>query len=147
MRNSMKVEMEVLGGMIGANSTAAVSFNDREAAGDLLQGLSAQPAIRIGRIHLPNGEVFAEYRRLDVPEETAADPGEHRTAFEGGRLVLHRSIALDGQPIGSIYLESDLRDLENGGPTPPSSHWQCWLYPASPRFSWPAASSASSPIP
>ena len=64
MRNSMKVEMEVLGGVIGANSTAAVSFQRPGwRAADLLQGLSAQPAIRIGRIHLPNGQVFASYRR------------------------------------------------------------------------------------
>src|SRR2546427_456327 len=53
--------------------------------------------------------------RALTPKQTAGphhvDRGALRTEFESGRLILHRSISLNGQPLGSIYLESDLREL------------------------------------
>ncbi len=113
VRADMKGDIEVLAEMAGANSAAALSFNDPTAASELLQSLKAQPAIMAGSIYLPDGKLLAAYLRPDVSETSLpANPGAHRSAFEGGHLIVFQPVSLGGQAIGSIYLESDLRALD-----------------------------------
>jgi signal transduction histidine kinase/CheY-like chemotaxis protein len=112
MRNSMKGELELLARMIGQNSTAALSFNDHASAQELLQGLKTQPSLERGFLYLPDGKVFATYRRAEGSDSPSpGTPGAYRTSFENERLVVFQPIVLDEQPVGSIYLESDLGEL------------------------------------
>ena len=63
LRNSMKTAAGILAEMIGENSTAALSFNDRIGAAELLQGLRAQPSITAACIYSADGQIFASYTR------------------------------------------------------------------------------------
>ena len=63
MRSAMRGELELLARMIGQNSTAALSFNDPQAARELLQGLKTQPAVVSAFLYAADHQVFAGYFR------------------------------------------------------------------------------------
>jgi signal transduction histidine kinase/CheY-like chemotaxis protein len=112
-RGAMKGELELLARMIGQNSTAALSFNDHESAQELLQGLGAQPTLLAGFLYSADGKAFAGYLRPGTVETPPPVPRVYRTAFEPGRLTVFQPVMLEGQLLGSIYLESDLRVLHD----------------------------------
>ena len=113
LRGSMKAELQMLAGMIGENSTAALSFGDPDAALELLQGLKAQPSVMAAAIYSANGLVFASYARATGSETIPAGAGADRGAFENGRLIVVHSVVLHGQPLGRVYLSSDLAEMRN----------------------------------
>ena len=62
-RDSMRNDLAVLAEIFSANSTAALSFNDRPAAEELLSTLSAKRHITAAFIHSADGKQFASYHR------------------------------------------------------------------------------------
>jgi two-component system, sensor histidine kinase len=115
MRDSIRSATETLALVIAENSTAAISFNDPRDGGELLQGLKAQPSIDRAYIYSPRGTVFASYQRHQgsQPSIPPPPPRTDRSWFADGKLHVFRTIYLEGQPIGDIYLESDLRELHS----------------------------------
>ncbi len=113
MRHSVRTNAEIMAQVLGENSTAALSFNDAQAAGEMLQALKAQRAIAGACIYSARGAVFATYRRADLrrPFVPPPLPRSDRAWFQNGKLLTFRTIYLEGQPIGVIYLESDLAVL------------------------------------
>ncbi|MGH9470340.1 MAG: response regulator [Terriglobia bacterium] len=114
LRNSMENDLQTLGEIIGLNSTAALTFGDQKAASELLDSLRAKQYIVTACIYSASGAPFACYRRADAPS-TFVPPAVQpdATRFEPGRLVLFRRIMLGGQPIGAVYLQSDLSPIQN----------------------------------
>ena len=112
LQRSMKEEMEILVETICENSTAALSFNDPKSATALLESLAVKPSINQALIYT-NGRVFARYYAQEPPPPIPPEPGNPRSIIENNHLVVERSIVLDGQPIGSLYVQSDLRDLHD----------------------------------
>jgi signal transduction histidine kinase len=100
--------------MIGYNSTVALSFDNRKDATEILGALSAVKNIVQAVIYTKDGTVFATYHRsgerdLVLPP---APSGEAHT-FDFNGLYLFRPILLNGERLGSIYLQSDLHELYN----------------------------------
>jgi signal transduction histidine kinase/CheY-like chemotaxis protein len=111
LRTSMKAGLRTLAGMIGENSTAALSFGDPISAGELLQGLKAQPSVMASAIYSADGVVFAHYARTAGSESVPGSAGADRCAFENGRLIVVHSVVLDGQALGRVYISSDLAEM------------------------------------
>jgi signal transduction histidine kinase/DNA-binding response OmpR family regulator len=112
MRRSMRNDLATVAGIVGANSAAALSFEDSRTAAELLSGLRAKRSIEIAALYLPNGSALAAYHRpgsapVPIP---LLEPDDSR--FENGRLRLFQRIVFRGQTIGAIYLESDLTEAE-----------------------------------
>src|ERR1035438_10324450 len=107
-RSDMRNDLGVLAEMSGSNSTAALSFNDRQAAGELLSGFRVKRHIVSAILYSADGTIFAAYRR--DPDSSGPAPPLRRDGswFENGRLVLFKQVTLRGQPIGTVYLASDL---------------------------------------
>jgi hypothetical protein len=108
-RSVMENDLSTLADLIGSNSTAALTFNDPGAAKEILQGPRAQPHIVSACIYVGDGGVFTTYRREDGQQDFSP-PAVQPTGieFRVDRLLLFHRIALDGQMIGTVYLESDL---------------------------------------
>jgi PAS domain S-box-containing protein len=109
MRRTMARELSTLAGIIADNSTAALSFRDTKAAEETLATLDAKQQIVAAALYGPNGAIFARYLRpgafpADVPE--APEAAGYR--FEPGKLVLFAPVLMDRDPIGTVYLMSDL---------------------------------------
>ena len=112
VRGAMKSRLQLLAEMIAVNSTATLSFHDAGSARELLQGLRAQPAVIAAALYSGDREVIASYERpgavrAELPARVLAD----QCVFEGDRLVVFRSVVLEGQVLGTVYLASDLEEL------------------------------------
>jgi TMAO reductase system sensor TorS len=112
VRGAMKSRLQLLAEMIAVNSTAALSFHDAGGARELLQGLRTQPAVIAAALYLGDREVFASYQRAGaVPTEFPSRVRPDQCAFEGDRLVVFRSVVMEGQVVGTVFLASDLEEL------------------------------------
>jgi signal transduction histidine kinase/ActR/RegA family two-component response regulator len=111
-RASLKMGLGLLAGTIAENSTAALCFDDAKSAGSLLAGLKAQPAIVRTIIYTSRWTVLATYARPGASSQPPDRLGTYRAAFENGILAIHRPVTLEGQLVGSIYLEADLREVQ-----------------------------------
>ncbi|HTA67587.1 MAG TPA: SpoIIE family protein phosphatase [Bryobacteraceae bacterium] len=110
-RRDMRNDLDVLAEMVGANSTAAVTFGDRRAAEELLSGLKAKKHIVTAVIYAEDGKPFASYRRKADTHTPLPVLRSSMSRFEEDRLIVYRDIKLANQIAGVIYLESDLGQL------------------------------------
>ncbi len=109
-RESMRNDLDVLAEIFSANSTAALSFNDRPAAEELLATLEAKHHITSAFLYQPDGKVFAGYLRKGAAARVAP-PQIDGTRLENDRLIAFKGVWLKGQKIGVVCLESDLEEL------------------------------------
>jgi signal transduction histidine kinase/DNA-binding response OmpR family regulator len=109
---SMENDLGILTDIFVRNSTAPLTFDDPKAAYELLLGLTAKPSIASAVIYSPGGRVFASYQRSDVKGGFPAPHLQSSAIWQDGdRLKVFKPILMDQQPIGSIYIESDLSAL------------------------------------
>ncbi len=98
--------------MLADNSIGALSFDDPKDATEVLESLQAKTPIVSAVIYQNDGRVFATYHRdklnLDAPLPESQADGPR---FERGRLIIFQRMILNGQHIGTIYLQSDLSEL------------------------------------
>jgi signal transduction histidine kinase/ActR/RegA family two-component response regulator len=112
-RQTMVRDLFTQAEIIGNQSTAALTYDDKNNAGDILRALNAKKNIVAAGLYKQNGELFASYF---VPERNNSQPmplraGPDGWRFSGDFLVLFRPIKMNGESIGTIYLKSDLTEL------------------------------------
>ena len=100
--------------MLGSNCTAALTFNDPNSAKEILGALRARPHVIRAYIYDSTGKVFAAYHR-DPSRESAPPPleQENGSRVAGGMMIISQSVQLNGEPMGTIYLEANLTDLRD----------------------------------
>jgi signal transduction histidine kinase/ActR/RegA family two-component response regulator len=104
--NNLMVQAQI----IGSNSTAALIFNDRRAAEEILSALKAAPEITHAAIYTSNNSIFAGYRRPDV--KTALSPDlspEENLHFGSDHVDFFHNITLNGKKIGTLYIRAELK--------------------------------------
>jgi PAS domain S-box-containing protein len=108
-RQMLKRNTQVMADIIGANSSAALSFNDKSAAKETLAALRAEPYVLSACLYNQSGEIFATYYRegvMEIAPPTVRDAGAN---FEAATLNLFHNITFDGEVIGTVFIQSDLR--------------------------------------
>lgn len=114
-RRALVQELSTTAEIIGANSTAAIVFDDGPAAAEILSALKTKPNVLGAKIVTPDGIVLAEYigprgdgvTSIALPAlDPESDRGEAR--FFDTHVEISRAIVLDGQTIGFLRLVSDL---------------------------------------
>ncbi len=114
LRESKLADLHVLAEIIAGNTNAALSFNDAKSAGDTLKILTVKPHLRAACIYDAKGDQFARFTNsaasgVSIPTVAQAE-GER---FEQNRLIIFHRIVLDGQTLGTVYLDSDLQELND----------------------------------
>jgi hypothetical protein len=115
-RDIMVRQLSAQAEIVGANSVSALLFNDPRAAAETLAALRAQPHIISAGIYTPDGRAFATYVRGQtgqtpaLPEHLVALEDGHR--FEADHLLLLRRIVSDAQPIGTVYIQTGLQEMQ-----------------------------------
>jgi len=100
--------------MVGSNSTAALSFGDSKSAQEVLSALQAKKNVIHASIYDKDGKVFAKYSRDALLGPFSPPPAQIRApAIVGRSMVLFQPITLNGETIGTIFLEADLADLSS----------------------------------
>ena len=111
---SMVTELITTARMTGANSSAALSFDDPESATQTLHSFSANPHVIAAFIYDKDGQIFARYDRPGAKGPVAVPSVEHATHhFANEALELFQDITLSGEKIGTLYIRHDLTELAN----------------------------------
>jgi signal transduction histidine kinase/DNA-binding response OmpR family regulator len=109
LRNGMRNDLQVLAEIFASNSTAALSFRDQKSAEELLSGLKAKRHIVRALLYSADGKPFASYaRERGAKSSTAPSVRPDGSWFGADTLMVYRSVVLDHQTVGSMYLESDM---------------------------------------
>ena len=114
LRHSIADHLDSLADITGANVAAALTYNDPKSAELVLQTLHAEPNIVRARIYDSRGRVFASYRRvLTTPFAPLPDlPPARGEQSEPHHVTECAAIMFDGEEIGSVYLVSDLQEIQ-----------------------------------
>ncbi len=110
-RRHMVEGLTVHAEMLADNCTGSLSFNDPQDAEEVLNSLRAEPPIEFACVYNDNGTLFAKYQRNDFRLDTPPEPEQDGYRFGNGRLVMFKQIILNNQPIGTVYVQSDLSKL------------------------------------
>jgi signal transduction histidine kinase/DNA-binding response OmpR family regulator len=113
-RQSAWDDLETLAHILSDNSPGALSYSDTRVAIKLLSALHEKPTIVSAFLYSASGGVVAAYHRdFENSNQPPPEPDKKGSWFEAGRLKLFRDITLDHTTIGTIYLESDLQDVQS----------------------------------
>jgi len=97
--------------IIGYNSAGAMEFKDEPAATATLSALTAKEDIVTAVLYKPDGKIFAHYIRgkTAVPAFLPSRLEGNGNRFEGGYLEVFHDVTLNGERLGTLFLQSDMR--------------------------------------
>jgi len=104
-------ELQILAEIIGNNSTAAISFNDKETGREILSSLKAKTHI-ISAFILVNGMPMAGYFRDKIGSFHPVLQAQG-DLFLKNLLVVSHDINFKNKKLGSVYIESDLGEIHS----------------------------------
>jgi len=114
LKGDLKENISTLASIIGANSTAAILFDDADAAEETLQTLDAEPHIYSAKIFTPEGKLFAEFQRYQsssketINIEKFYENKDFSFRFEKDYLFLSNKIFLEKEWIGTVLIQAEL---------------------------------------
>ena len=112
-RKALVHDLTSLCDVLGYNNLAALRFQDKTAAETTLASMQAKPNIVAASLYTPDGKLFATWsHNADHPVKDAASLSEGHV-FEAGSLRMFLPVMHDGEKIGYVCLESDLREITN----------------------------------
>ncbi len=111
-RQTMTRDLSTLAEIIGNQSTAALTYGDKDAAREILAALSAKKHVVAAALYDKDGRLVASYSGaggsvVSFPNQ----PEPEASRFENSALVLFHEIRLDGDFVGTVYLKSDLQEI------------------------------------
>jgi len=114
-RTSEVTRLEVLAKVLAANSTAAIVFGDSNAASEVLNALAVESNISQALIQTPDGRIFVRYKSNPaLPDSDALQKVMNEPhLIQGNTLYLRQPIALHGSNLGTLYIESDLVNIQS----------------------------------
>jgi len=112
-RRTMSQDLATLGDVIADNCTAALTFGDNDAAQGVLGSLRAQKHVISACVYGADDKPFASYRREAGTDEPWPEKAR-KDSYEQARrwLGVFRPIVLDHETIGTVYIRSDLLQVE-----------------------------------
>jgi hypothetical protein len=116
-RSNLVRSLSIQAQIVGANSASALLFNDATSALNTLSALKAASNVLSGGIYTLAGEPLAVYRRdaggytSPLPPMPAGQTEQHW--FADKELKLIRSVVFQGKLIGTVYIRSDLQEIND----------------------------------
>jgi len=106
-------DIQTLAEVIGSNSTGALEFKDTGTGKEVLQALRFERHVTEAGIYDRKGALFARYLAPGVQWQALALPQKTDASyFPPHMLVVFRDILLKGERIGTVYIRSDLVELD-----------------------------------
>jgi len=110
-RNSFARDIKAVANIVGANSTAAVAFNDARAATEILHSLKAKEHILSAILILPDGTVFARYGNHS---DTPVIETHNIFVFREADALMIEPVMLEGKQVATLNVVSDYRAVYAG---------------------------------
>ena len=113
-KQEMVTDLETLGSIISDNSVAALTFLDTGSASRRLEALKAEKHIVAAGLYDQRGNLFAAYQRDGLPQRRLSEKiGKVGISFQADGLISFRPIRLEGKKMGTLFLHSDLKALQD----------------------------------
>jgi signal transduction histidine kinase/CheY-like chemotaxis protein len=117
-RQRLRRSAGLLAELVGANSTAAISFGDARAAGETLETIAVSDRVVSAAIYADQ-RLFARYVRKAKPGEEPRPPIDAEAIRQGSRgrrfidetIIVARPIRLGAEQIGQVVVEFDLMEV------------------------------------
>ncbi|HIQ36819.1 MAG TPA: response regulator [Desulfocapsa sulfexigens] len=127
---TLREELTTMADIVAWNSSAALMFNDRNGAGEVLASIAGKPDIIIASLYDKHGQKFTSYTRSGISPDILATllddilsgdeniagivekQGEIAITKENHCIVV-RPVSANGQLIGAILLIDDMQQLKN----------------------------------
>lgn len=107
-RQTTVQQLSTLGEIIASNSTAALAFDDRESAHEILSALKAERHIEAASLYDKNGQLFSIYPN-DSPDNTfPSKPALDGYSFKNSYLEGFQPVIQGGNRLGTLYIRSDM---------------------------------------
>jgi len=110
-RQSLARSLATRAEIVAANSTAALAFDNRDDATQVLAALKSDPSTVTAALYDPQGLLFASYPAKAHPSLPPTAPSRRGSWFEPSAVVVHQPVLEEGRALGTLYLKSDLRAL------------------------------------
>lgn len=108
-KSKLKADLATEAKVIGANCGAPLVFGDTKALDETVGSLSEQRDIRAAAVYTKDGTISARYARSgERPPPAAAGVTGDAAFFSGKSLKVYRTIYSDKDPVGLLYIESDM---------------------------------------
>lgn len=100
-------ELTTLSEIIANNSTAALAFDDTEAATEILSALKAESHIVAASLYNSEGKLFAYYPPAMAISDLPSNAEEYGFRFENSHINGFQAVMLGSKRLGTLYLKSD----------------------------------------
>jgi signal transduction histidine kinase len=107
-RQTMVRTLSTLAQVIAANSTAALVFQNRAEATEVLSALAAEHDVVAAGVYDKSGTLFATYPATATPGTIPARPGHDGYSFGTRHLVLNIPVVVETRRLGTLHIQSDL---------------------------------------
>jgi signal transduction histidine kinase/DNA-binding response OmpR family regulator len=100
--------------LLSSNANSALGFSDPEAGEQVVEAMRVRPGIRTAILYKLDDKILAWYVRRDLtgryvpPKEPPLG-----TIWTRYSLSFAETVFLEGQPVGTIYIEDDLNDVHD----------------------------------
>jgi len=106
----LESRLSTLANIVGQNSAAALVFDDRTAAVEVLRALEAERSVVLACLYGQTGKLFAEYQRGPEIHDCPAQFGDQAAA--PGLVTVSRVVERNGDVAGTLFLKADTRDIQ-----------------------------------
>jgi signal transduction histidine kinase len=104
-------QLSTLGAIVADNSTAALAFDSREDAAEILAALKADPHIVAACIYDREGNIFSRYPSNLTAKDLPVKPQSDDYHFTASHLEGFQPIIQGSRNLGTLYLRSDLKAM------------------------------------
>jgi signal transduction histidine kinase len=107
-RRALMREISILGEIIAANSTAALAFDSRDDANEILSALKAEPHIVAASIYDKEGKLFSYYPATLPANNFPELPKDLGYRFEQAHLMGFQPVVQGSSRLGTLFIKSDI---------------------------------------
>lgn len=107
-REVTRTQVSTLGKIVAANSTAALAFDSRRDANEILDGLKAEKNIMAASLYAADSSIFAKFPENIPSDQVPAKPGKERYEFKDFHLEGFQPVIQNGKQLGTLYMRFDM---------------------------------------
>ena len=112
-RRALAADFDSTTQLIASNSTAALAFDDRRSAVEVLAALAFKKSVSRACLYNDSGELFASHTHQDVACAATPPAAPEAPVFIDGRVVVAKAIHMEGQLLGTLHLWSGTGPLRS----------------------------------
>lgn len=110
-RQTTASHLSTLSQVVASNSTAALAFDDRADAAEILGALRAESDLTIAALYDAQGDLFSTYPPERAPADFPSALGPDGVRYAGAHLEAYQPVIQGQRRLGTLYLRSNLGEM------------------------------------